>query len=108
MNVMPNKECILIIHKFEVNCIFRIKSDSSSAEFARYGVIFTSAINSKSNLNDGLKAGRELRLFSYNCSSLTAFSPLFRLDFKLIAHVNITPYLANSAEDESDMIRNIV
>ena len=34
MNVIPNKECILIIHKFELNCIFRIKSDSSSAEFA--------------------------------------------------------------------------
>ena len=36
MNVIPNKECILIIHKFELDCIFRIKSDSSSAEFARY------------------------------------------------------------------------
>ena len=36
MNVIPNKECILIIHKFELNCIFRIKSDSSSAELARY------------------------------------------------------------------------
>ena len=44
MNVIPNKECILIIHKLELNCIFRIKSDSSSAEFARYGVMFTSAI----------------------------------------------------------------
>ena len=44
MNVIPNKECISIIHKSELNCIFRIKSDSSSAEFARYGVIFTSAI----------------------------------------------------------------
>ena len=42
MNVIPNKECILIIHKFE-----------------------------------------------------------------LIALVNITLYLANSAEDESDLIRNI-
>ena len=52
MNVTPNKECILIIHKFELNCIFRIKSDLSSAEFARYD-------------------------------------------------------LANSAEDESDLIRNI-
>ena len=30
---------MLTIHKFELNCIFRIKSDSSSAEFARYGVI---------------------------------------------------------------------
>ena len=47
MNVIPNKECILIIHKFELNSIFRIKSDSSLAEFARYGVIFTSAINLK-------------------------------------------------------------
>ena len=27
--------------------------------------------------------------------------------FKLIALVNITPYLANSAKDESDLIRNI-
>ena len=36
MNVIPNKEYMLIIHKFELNCIFRIKSDSSSAEFARY------------------------------------------------------------------------
>ena len=43
---------MLTIHKFELNCIFRIQSDSSSAEF-------------------------------------------------------ITPYLANSAEDESDLIRNI-
>ena len=41
MSVIPNKECMLIIHKFELNCIFRIKSDSSSAEFARYGVICT-------------------------------------------------------------------
>ena len=64
MNVIPNKERTLIIHKFELNCIFRIKSDSPSAEFARYGVIFTSAINLKSNLNNGLKAGRELQLFS--------------------------------------------
>ena len=31
MNVIPNKECILIIHKFELDGIFRIKSDSSSA-----------------------------------------------------------------------------
>ena len=38
MKVIPNKECILIIHKFELNCIFRIKSDSSSAEFARYDI----------------------------------------------------------------------
>ena len=44
MNVIPNKECILIIHKFELNGI---------------------------------------------------------------AFVNITPYRANSAEDESDLIRNI-
>ena len=28
MNVIPNKECILIVQKFELNCIFRIKSDS--------------------------------------------------------------------------------
>ena len=47
MNVILNKECILIIHKFELNCTFRIKSDSSSAELARYGVVFTSAINLK-------------------------------------------------------------
>ena len=47
MSVIPNKKCILIIHKFELNCIFRIKSDSCLAEFARYGVIFTSAINLK-------------------------------------------------------------
>ena len=49
MNVILNKECILIIHKFELiiyllyvlyDCVFRIKSDSSSAEFARYGVLF--------------------------------------------------------------------
>ena len=60
MNVIPNKECILIIHKFELNCIFRIKSDSSSAEFARYGVIWQDPW-----------------------------------------------HLANSAEDESDLIRNI-
>ena len=41
MNVIPNKECILIIHKFELNCIFRIKSDSSSTEFARYHILQT-------------------------------------------------------------------
>ena len=45
MKVIPNKECVLIIHKFELNCIFRIK-----------------------------------------------------------LHIS---YLANSAEDESDLIRNI-
>ena len=50
MNVIPNKECIIIIHKFELNCMFRIKSDSSSAEFARYGVIFTNVIPFNSNL----------------------------------------------------------
>ena len=33
MNVIPKKECILIVHKFELNCIFRIKSDSSPADY---------------------------------------------------------------------------
>ena len=61
MNIIPNKECILIIHKIKLNCIFRIESNSSSAEFARYGV----------------------------------------------ERQRSTPYLANSVEDESDLIRNI-
>ena len=77
MNVIPNKECILIIHKFALNCIFRIKSDSSSAEFARYGVINSAEDESYLIANSAEDESDLIRNIQFN-SNLCISNPVLK------------------------------